>query len=72
MQKIFDDILHKQVKCYVNDLLVKSKQKKEHLKDFPFVFKRLRKYQLKINLSNVYLALVLESFLGLLYDTVIS
>lgn len=26
MEKIFDDILHEKVECYVDELLVKSKQ----------------------------------------------
>ena len=28
MQKIFDNILHKYVECYVNDLVVKTKKKR--------------------------------------------
>ena len=46
---IFDDILHKYVECYVDDLVVKSKRKCDHLKDLKLVLDRLRKYQLKIN-----------------------
>ena len=33
MQRIFDDILHKNVECYVDDLVVKSKKRMEHLQD---------------------------------------
>ena len=33
MQKIFDDILHKNVECYVDDLVVKLKKRMEHLQD---------------------------------------
>ena len=31
MQKIFDDMLHKNVECYVDDLVVKSRKKEDHL-----------------------------------------
>ena len=31
MQRIFDDILHNNVECYVDDLVVKSKKRMEHL-----------------------------------------
>ena len=31
MQKIFDDMLHKNVECYVDDLVVKSRKRKYHL-----------------------------------------
>jgi hypothetical protein len=31
MQKIFDDMLHQYVECYVDDLVVKSKETENHL-----------------------------------------
>ena len=49
MQKIFDNALHKYVECYVDDLLVKTKRREDHLVDLRSVFNRLRKYQLKMN-----------------------
>ncbi|XP_038881530.1 uncharacterized protein LOC120073031 [Benincasa hispida] len=49
MQKVFDDMLHKHVKCYVDDFVVKIKRRHDHLKDQRTVFDRLRKYQLKMN-----------------------
>ena len=49
MQKIFDNVLHKYVECYVNDLVVKTKRREDHLVDLRFVFNCLRKYQLKMN-----------------------
>ena len=48
MQRIFDDMLHKQVECNVDDLVVKTKYRGNHLQDLRIVFDRLRKYQLKI------------------------
>ncbi|XP_070010814.1 uncharacterized protein [Nicotiana sylvestris] len=33
MQNIFDDLLHKNVECYVDDLVVKSRKKNDHMKD---------------------------------------
>ncbi|KAL0458500.1 UNVERIFIED_CONTAM: Transposon Tf2-12 polyprotein [Sesamum latifolium] len=47
MQNIFDDMLHKKVECYVDDVVVKTK-KREHLADLQIVFDRLRKYNLKM------------------------
>ncbi|CAL8152128.1 unnamed protein product [Prunus armeniaca] len=44
MQKIFGDMLHKNVECYVDDLVIKSKRREDHLKDLRMVFNRLRKY----------------------------
>ncbi|XP_019176554.1 PREDICTED: uncharacterized protein LOC109171913 [Ipomoea nil] len=49
MQTIFDDMLHKMVECYVDDLVVKSKLRTNHLVHLRQVFDRLRKFQLKMN-----------------------
>ncbi|KAL0455859.1 UNVERIFIED_CONTAM: hypothetical protein Slati_0925100 [Sesamum latifolium] len=49
MQKIFDDMLDKNVECYVHDLVVKSKMRQDHLQDLRKIFERLRRYQLKMN-----------------------
>ncbi|KAL0394925.1 UNVERIFIED_CONTAM: Transposon Tf2-12 polyprotein [Sesamum latifolium] len=48
MQNIFDDMLHKKVECYVDDLVFKTKMREEHLTDLQIVFDRL-KYNLKMN-----------------------
>lgn len=49
MTKIFDDLIHKIVECYVDDLVVKATSKEEHLEFLRTVFMRLRKYNLKMN-----------------------
>ena len=49
MQKIFDNVFHKYVECYIDDLVVKTKRREDHLADLRSVFNRLRKYQLKMN-----------------------
>ncbi|PKU71890.1 hypothetical protein MA16_Dca018496 [Dendrobium catenatum] len=49
MTRILDDLIHNQVKCYIDDLVVKSKVKEAHLYDLRVVFERLRRYDLKMN-----------------------
>ncbi|KAJ8622074.1 hypothetical protein MRB53_030603 [Persea americana] len=49
MMKIFQDMQHKTVECYVDDLAVKSKRKEDHLKDLREVFLQLRKHKLRMN-----------------------
>ncbi|KAM2532777.1 hypothetical protein PS1_001342 [Malus domestica] len=49
VQKIFNDMLHKNVECYVDDVVVKTKKRSDHLKDLRVMFERLRKYNLKMN-----------------------
>ncbi|KAL0327107.1 UNVERIFIED_CONTAM: Pro-Pol polyprotein [Sesamum angustifolium] len=64
MQKIFDDMLHKNVECYVDDLVVKSKKRENHFHDLRKVFERLRRYQLKMNPSKCALGVTSRKFLG--------
>jgi len=64
MQKIFDDILHQHVECYVDDFVVKSKEKENHLQDLRLVFERLRRIQLKINPLKCVFGVSSGKFLG--------
>ena len=49
MIKIFQDIQHKMVEYYVDDLAVKSKKKDTHLNDLRKVFEQLQKSKLRMN-----------------------
>ena len=64
MQNIFDDMLHKTVECYVDDLVVKSKNKCDHIPDLLSVFERLRKCQLKMNPLKCAFVVTSGKFLG--------
>ena len=44
MRRIFDDMLHKNVECYIDNLVVKSRKREDHLQDLRMVFDRLRWY----------------------------
>ncbi|KAL0395425.1 UNVERIFIED_CONTAM: Transposon Tf2-12 polyprotein [Sesamum latifolium] len=66
MQRIFDDMLHKNVECYVDDLVVKSKKREDHLYDLRKVFERIRRYQLKMNPSKCAFGVTSGKFLGLI------
>ncbi|KAL0297863.1 UNVERIFIED_CONTAM: hypothetical protein Sangu_3174900 [Sesamum angustifolium] len=57
-------MLHKNVKCYVDDLVVKSKKREDHLHDLTNVFERLKRYQLKMNPSKYAFGVNSEKFLG--------
>ncbi|GAA0172012.1 hypothetical protein LIER_25922 [Lithospermum erythrorhizon] len=64
IQKVFDDMLHKNVQCYLDDLVVKSHKKAEHPQDLRTVFKRLRQYQLKMNPLKCAFGVASVKFLG--------
>jgi hypothetical protein len=38
MQHILDDLIHHSVECYVDDMVVKSKERKDHKDDLRVVF----------------------------------
>ncbi|KAG9444902.1 hypothetical protein H6P81_016242 [Aristolochia fimbriata] len=64
MQNIFDDFLHKRVECYVNDLVVKTKQRSDHLLDLRVVFELIRQFQLKMNPLKCSFGVTSGNFLG--------
>nr|XP_016440641.1 PREDICTED: uncharacterized protein LOC107766381 [Nicotiana tabacum] len=64
MQNIFDDILHKNVECYVDDLVVKSRKEGDHLQDLRMAFERLRRYQLRMNPLKYAFGVTSGKFLG--------
>ncbi|PKU62093.1 putative mitochondrial protein [Dendrobium catenatum] len=49
MTHIFDDLIHQKVECYIDELVVKSLGRNDHLKDLRIVFERIRKFDLKMN-----------------------
>ncbi|KAL6315083.1 hypothetical protein AAG906_030937 [Vitis piasezkii] len=53
MHKIFDDMLHKNVECYVDDLVVKSRKREDHIR-----------YQLKMNPLKCAFGVTFGKFLG--------
>ncbi|XP_049372499.1 uncharacterized protein LOC125837412 [Solanum verrucosum] len=64
MQNIFDNILDKNVECYVDDLVVKSRKKCDHLQDLRMVFDLLRRYQLRMNHLKCAFGVTSGKFLG--------
>ena len=64
MMKIFQDMQHKTVECYVDDLAVKSKRKEDHLQDLREVFLRLRKHKLRMNPLKCFFGVSSGKFLG--------
>jgi len=51
MVALFHDMMHREIEVYVDDMIAKSKIEEEHLVDLRKLFKRLRKYRLRLNLA---------------------
>jgi len=49
MMTLFHDMMHKKIEVYVNDMIVKSKKRESHVQILRKLFKRLRKYKLRLN-----------------------
>ncbi|KAI0516060.1 hypothetical protein KFK09_008732 [Dendrobium nobile] len=64
MTHIFDDLIHQKVECYVDNLVVKSLGRNDHLKDLRIVFERIRKYDLKMNPLKCAFGVSSSKFLG--------
>jgi Reverse transcriptase (RNA-dependent DNA polymerase) len=64
MTKIFDDLIHKIVECYVDDLVIKAMSYEKHLQYLEVVFSRLREYALKLNPLKYAFMVSFGKFLG--------
>ena len=49
MVALFHNMMHREIEVYVDDMIAKSKPEEEHLVNLRRLFKRLRKYQLRLN-----------------------
>ena len=64
MSIIFRDHLRKTVECYVDDIVVKSHDKNDHLRDLRTMFDIMRAHQLKMNSTKSFLGVSSGKFLG--------
>jgi len=49
MITLFHDMMHKKIKVYMDDMIVKSKRGENHCQNLRKLFERLRRYRLKLN-----------------------
>ena len=49
MVALLHDMMHKEVEVYVDDMIAKTKKDGDHVEILRRLFKRLRKFQLKLN-----------------------
>ena len=64
MNRMFHGQIGKNVKVYIDDMLVKSKKEDNHMKDLEETFKTLHKYQMKLNPSKCAFGVSSDKFLG--------
>ena len=66
MRTIFHDMMHKEMEDYVDDIVVKSKTRRGHLRVLEQVFERCRKYKLCMNPMKCAFGVFARKFLGFL------
>ena len=66
VNQMFSKQIGRNMEVYVDNILVKSKEAKTHLKDLQETFNTLRRYKLKLNLVKYLFGVSLGKFLGFL------
>ena len=66
MTTIFHDMMYKEMEDYVDDIVVKSKARAGHFQILEQVFKRCRKYKLRMNPMKCAFRVFARKFLGFL------
>lgn len=51
MVTLFHNMIHKEIKVYVDDMIVKSQTEEDHITSLQKLFARLRKFRLRLNPS---------------------
>ena len=64
MTRMFESLLGKNIKIYIDHMVVKSKMVSEHLGDLRAVFEILRSYKLRLNASKCSFGVGSGKFLG--------
>ena len=64
MTRMFESQLGKNIKIYIDDMVVKIKMVSEHLGDLRVIFEIIRKYKLRLNASKCSFGIRSDKFLG--------
>ena len=64
MVMLFHDMMHKKIEVYVGDLIAKSREDESHVENLRKLFKRLRKFHLKLNLAKCTFGATFGKLLG--------
>ena len=66
VNKVFEKQLGRNMETYVDDMIVKSLQKEDHLEDLKESFEALRRHRMKLNPSKCVFDVTSDKFLGFL------
>ena len=63
---LLHDMMHNEVEVYVDDMIVKSKERECHIVNLRRFFERIKEYRLGLNLQNCTFGVTAEKLLGFL------
>lgn len=66
VNKVFQPLIGKTIEVYVDEMLVKSLKRKDHVVNFRDYFELLCQYQMKLNTEKCMFGVASEKFLGYL------
>jgi len=66
VNKVFKDLIENTMEVYIDDMLVKSLQRTDHLQHLDKAFDLLRQYEVKLNLEKCAFGVASDKFLGYL------
>jgi hypothetical protein len=64
MVTLFQDMMHKEIEVYVDDIIAKSREGENHIKILKELFERLRKYKLRLNHARCSFGVKFRKLLG--------
>ena len=66
MTAMFHNMIHREIEDYIDDIVVKSKKREDHLAVLRKIFERCRLYKLKMNTLKCAFGVTTNKFLGFL------
>ena len=63
---LLHEMMHNEVEVYVNDMILKSKERKGHIVNLRKFFKRIKEYRLRLNLQKCTFGVTVGKLLGFL------
>lgn len=64
MNVIFHDMIGKNMKIYIDDIVIKSKSKKRYLEDLRASLESMRTYKIKMNPLKCAFGVLVQNFMG--------
>ena len=66
---LLHDMMHKEVEVYVDDVIVKSATRGEHITNLRKFFERIKKYKLRLNLNKCTFGVTTRKLLGHMFSS---